>query len=79
MSGDMSKLEEKLGDDNFGMWDAQFRCLMYRKGFIATGVVPNTLVTIVPGKDQALHSELVLNVSPHLIPLLGEYNTGVAA
>jgi hypothetical protein len=52
---------------------------MYRKGIIATGVVPNTLVTIVPGKDQALYSELILNVSPHLIPLLGEYNTGVAA
>jgi hypothetical protein len=41
MSGDMSKLEEKLGDDNFGMWDAQFRCLTYQ-GIIATGVVPNT-------------------------------------
>jgi hypothetical protein len=78
MREDTSKLDEKLGDNNWGTWDAQFRGLAYRKGIIAMGVVPDTLITLAPGKDGALYAELVLNVSAHLLPLQGEYNSGRA-
>jgi hypothetical protein len=46
MREDTSKLDEKLEDNNWGTWDAQFRGLAYCKGIIATDVAPGTLITV---------------------------------
>jgi hypothetical protein len=60
----MNKLDENLswGAIPLELGGAEFWCLAYRMGIIATETVPNMRGMLVPGKDSALHSKLVFNM-----------------
>jgi hypothetical protein len=75
----MERLDVKLTDTNYVTWRKLFACLLYKKGLITKGIIGSDKLEITAGKETAVYADLMLNVEPHLFPVIENANGAMEA
>jgi transposase InsO family protein len=72
-------LEEKLGDNNFVVWDTMFRALLARKELLQSGLRAPAKIIIADGKEDDVWSLLIFNVNKQYLSVVRKASTATLA